>query len=560
MIRSLRYLFRSFVIVVLLSANIVAQDTYPYYKPKLQNSKDGDAQDFPLGVLSATGRLKNGEREITVTDVGVQGPGQLGGLQTGDVIVAIEGKAMLPYSKELDAGLMGPQTALAAALDDRCAQQEPLLKLTVSRAGKPQSLEIKLPPSARYAKTFPLDCEKTNSFRQAAYDWLIKNQNKDGTWPGHIGGDSCDYQASCVGVALLGAGNREYLPAIEKAVRFVRNGRIKGIDVANPTAGPKNWIAGAAAIFLAEYHLATGNTEVLPDLQKCCDLLAKRVAANGRMGHHAEITYGGGGLTIVNTHAHLAWALGEKCGSQIDVAAWGRSMGEISKAMTKNGAVGYSSGAVGDNDAPARTGGMASALVISGQHPDAALAMGRWLIDKNNRLSHAHTNCSMGLYLGTAGIKQANPRQLQRHLQNWLPYIELSRSASGAASYFGNKRNYGGDEYLGQAPLANATIALMLGSPESNLFMFGGKTKEWLTKPPAAVATSNPPQSNAAERPAEEAYRTWTSSDGQFSVVAAFVKLEDSQVHLKRKDNGKIITVPLTKLSFADQPFARPHP
>lgn len=63
------------------------------------------------------------------------------------------------------------------------------------------------------------------------------------------------------------------------------------------------------------------------------------------MGHHYEITYGGGGLTIVNTHAHLAWGLADKCGGRIDAAAWNRSLGEIAKAMTSNGAVGYSSGA-----------------------------------------------------------------------------------------------------------------------------------------------------------------------------------------------------------------------
>ena len=169
------------------------------------------------------------------------------------------------------------------------------------------------------------------------------------------------------------------------------------------------------------------------------------------MGHHYEITYGGSRLTIINVTLTSPgpWPPSAVVGS---ISRWNRSMGEIAKAMTDNGAVGYSSRAPGDDDAPARTGGMAAALVIGGQHLDTANAMGRWLILKNNRLTHAHTNCAMGLFFGTAGIKQANPRQLQQHLQNWLPYLELCRSAQGAASYFGSKRNFGGDEYLGLAP------------------------------------------------------------------------------------------------------------
>ena len=546
-----------------------AQPSYPYYASKLKNSKEGEVHDFPLGVLSATGRLRDRATAIEVVDVGANGPGQLGGLQTGDGIVAIDGKGMPPYSTDLDAGLMGPQAALASALDLGCSLTEPKLKLTVVRDGKQVLIDIPLPASPRYARTFPSQCPKATAYRKAAYQWLIDHQRSDGTWPGHIGGDSPDYQVSYVGLALLSAGDREYLPAIEKAVRFVRTHRITGIDLNNPNAGPKNWIAAAAAIFLAEYHLATEDESVLPDIQKCCDLLALRVASNGRMGHHSEISYGGGGLTIVNVHAHLAWALADKCGCRVDLAAWNRSLGEVIKAMTNNGAVGYSSAARGDNDAPARTGGMAAALAISGQRLDAAAAMGTWLIQKNNRMRHAHTNCSMGLFFGTAGIKQANTRQLPRHLQNWLPYLELCRTAQGAASYCGSKRNYGGDEYLGLSPLANATVALMLASPENTLFLFGGKTKGWLNKPTGDVAADSPPKSKAQTSNAKQnvetpdvaaEFRTWTSTDGQFQVVAKLIKLDGETVHLERQDDGRQIAVPLGKLSSEDRLFLRRVP
>ncbi len=50
--------------------------------------------------------------------------------------------------------------------------------------------------------------------------------------------------------------------------------------------------------------------------------------------------------------------------------------------------------------------------------------------------------------------------------------------------------------------------------------------------------------------------RTWTDSSEAFSVEAELVDFKDGKVSLK-KTNGKIITVPLEKLSTADQRFVR---
>jgi hypothetical protein len=123
-----RYLSVTTALVFIAGSSALGQSLYPYYAPKLQNSKDGQVHDFPLGVLSATGRLEPGATAIVVRDVGPDGPGQRGGLQVGDAIIAIQGKAMPPYSNELDAGLAGPQAVLASALDERCSQPDPKLK------------------------------------------------------------------------------------------------------------------------------------------------------------------------------------------------------------------------------------------------------------------------------------------------------------------------------------------------------------------------------------------------------------------------------------------------
>jgi hypothetical protein len=51
--------------------------------------------------------------------------------------------------------------------------------------------------------------------------------------------------------------------------------------------------------------------------------------------------------------------------------------------------------------------------------------------------------------------------------------------------------------------------------------------------------------------------RTWKDATGKFSIEAVFVRVVGKQVVLQRADNKKEITLPLAKLSFADQQYVR---
>ena len=49
--------------------------------------------------------------------------------------------------------------------------------------------------------------------------------------------------------------------------------------------------------------------------------------------------------------------------------------------------------------------------------------------------------------------------------------------------------------------------------------------------------------------------RTWSSSNGKFKVTGELIERAGTDVKIKRSDNGKVITVPVEKLSEADQQF-----
>ncbi len=459
-----------FILVAGLFSPLAADAGFPLYHPKLENSKKGEHHDFPLGVLSATGRLVDGESEILIMDTGRDGPAEKAGLQVGDRIVLAGSQKPEPFSKVTGTGLAGPQTALALALDAASAATPPDLHLRVRRGEKQHSFTVRLPGRRL----------KPSELLDAIAMHLLSTQQKNGRWQPGVGGDADVYMSAFCALSLLAADDRKYLPAIKAAIGFINEKSTSSIDLKDPRGGPKNWQAASSAILLAEYQLATGDSAYAKELGLNCDLMAARVTENGRMGHHFDIPYRGGGLVIINVQAHLAWALAEKCGYKVDQGAWDRSYKEVQASVDGNtGALGYSSRAPRSPDISARTGAMASALVVAGREGEMARRLATALLEHHGRMRHAHAMSSIGLIYGFAGLKGAHPKGHEEVMRKWRPFLELSRNAAGSVSYFGGKRNIGGDQYLGLAPIGNAMVALMIASEEGKLHMHGGTRKDW---------------------------------------------------------------------------------
>lgn len=69
-------------------------------------------------------------------------------------------------------------------------------------------------------------------------------------------------------------------------------------------------------------------------------------------------------------------------------------------------------------------------------------------------------------------------------------------------------------------------------------------------------------EAEAARREAEAArkeaeYRTWTDATGQFKVVARLVDFADGKAILERKNDGRTVSIPASKLSKEDQAMIR---
>jgi hypothetical protein len=78
-----------------------------------------------------------------------------------------------------------------------------------------------------------------------------------------------------------------------------------------------------------------------------------------------------------------------------------------------------------------------------------------------------------------------------------------------------------------------------------------------LAKKPRAAAskTSSSTESKPAKQTTTSEFRTWTSTDGKFTIEAKLLSVTGDSVELQRKDNGMKIQVPRAKLSAADQEY-----
>ena len=208
-----------FIGLILVAGSLQAQTLY---RPKLVNNKNQQLHDFPMGVLSATGRLSDGDRAILVMDVGKDGAAAGAGLNVGDRIISIAGKQPGPFSMKTDAGLRGPQEALAIALQDACATRPHQLQLVVDREGTRVALQATVPASIPFAQSFPRNCKKSQGYLAGIAKHLVAIQRKDGSWQPGVGGDADVYMSAFCALAVLANGEPEHRPTIERAIGFIQ--------------------------------------------------------------------------------------------------------------------------------------------------------------------------------------------------------------------------------------------------------------------------------------------------------------------------------------------------
>jgi HEAT repeat protein len=221
--------------------------------------------DWTLGPTGARGWIytANGHsraaRQILVTAVAAGSPAEKA-LAVGDVILGVEGKNFSDDARVVFA------KAIAAAESGKGA-----LHLTRWREGKAEAVVVQLALLGSYSATAPYDCAKSKRILELGIASLAKRMGE-----GNYGKGMHGISRAMNALGLLASGNKEHAVLLKREAQWAADFK---------DSGYLSWSYGFVMSFLAEYIMATGDTSVLPGLERLALETARGQSAVGTWGH-----------------------------------------------------------------------------------------------------------------------------------------------------------------------------------------------------------------------------------------------------------------------------------
>ena len=216
-------------------------------------------------------------RQIQVTKVDAGSPAA-GKLAVGDVILGADGTGAVPAAFATDS-----RRAFAKAIADAEARNPATLRLRRWRAGTTTTVNLTLQTLGAYSATAPYNCPKSAAILERGLDYVMANQNDD--------------YAQLDTLALLAANNgsasaknvaRQARAATQALSLIPTPEEMAGMlspDEILRDGGKAPWRLGHQLIVLSEYHLATGDSRVLPAIEAIVSAISKGQSMFGTYGH-----------------------------------------------------------------------------------------------------------------------------------------------------------------------------------------------------------------------------------------------------------------------------------
>jgi len=232
---------------------------------KGESIPEGATHDWTLGATGARGwiyskRLETTEaRQIAITKVAKKSPAD-GVLEVGDVILGIGGK---PFASD-------PRVEFGRALTAAEAETGNLT-LTRWRDGKTEETVVKIPVLGNYSPTAPHDCPKSKRILEEGCKALAKRMEESDYARGQN-----PITRSLNALALLASGEKKYLPLVRREARWAADYSADAFQT---------WYYAYVIMLLSEYHLATGDSVVLPGMKRLALEASKGQSIVGSWGH-----------------------------------------------------------------------------------------------------------------------------------------------------------------------------------------------------------------------------------------------------------------------------------
>ena len=217
--------------------------------------------------------LTTESRQIKVTTIEVGSPAA-GALLANDVILGASGTTAAPLAFTSDA-----RKSLGLAIGEaEKSENAGVLKLLVWRSGTTQTVQLTLPVMGAYSATAPVGCPKSAAIITKACTLLASHSINSGYTEGN----------AVIGLALLACVSPPdpyYATVQSKVQTYARTVASKNLNLTIPVNQMVAWPWGYNNVFLSEYYLATGDSQVLSAIRELTVTCATGQSLFGTYGH-----------------------------------------------------------------------------------------------------------------------------------------------------------------------------------------------------------------------------------------------------------------------------------
>ena len=379
----------------------------------------GNSHDWTLGPTGARGWIHSAKgrsvdaRQILVTEVAKGSPAD-GVLQKDDVILGVDGQAFGD-----DARIQFAR-AVTAAEEEAAGGRLSLLRW---RAGKTETVELRLKVMGRYSETAPFDCPKSARVFDLACEAIAKAGLKQSSIANDLNA-----------LALLAGGKPEYRPLLAEYAAKVARVEPKGY----PT-----WRYGYAGIFLAEYVLATGDRSVSDGLRRIARETAVGQSRVGTWGHNFARPTGGlngyGAMNLPGLGLTIAMVLAREAGVKDPVVdrAIERSAAFLRYYVHK-GAPPYGDHEPWPGHEDNGKSAMAAVLFDLLGDREAAEFFAKMSAAGYEERERGHTGCYFNYTWALLGTARCGPVATGAYFREQSWYYDLARKWDGSVAYQGS--------------------------------------------------------------------------------------------------------------------------
>ncbi len=378
--------------------------------------KHDDSHDWPLGPTGMRGWIYGAKcqttdsRQILVTAVAKDSPAD-GKMMVGDVILGVGGKMFSD-----DARIQFVR-AIAKAEEKKGGGD---LRLTRWRAGKTETVDLKIQVVGTYSATAPYDCPKSKKIFEQGCEAIAKKGFSHATIPNHMNA-----------LALLASGNPKYLPLLAEYAK----------KVAAHNAGP--WEYGYANMFLAEYVMATGDQSVFEGMKRIAVVTANGASGVGTWGHNFSLPNGNlagyGCMNLPGLSLTISLVLASEAGVKDPVVD--RVIAKSSSYLrwyVNKGAIPY-----GDHmpfDAHEDGGKCSAAAVLFDLLGDreAAEYFAKMAAAAYGERERGHTGNYFNITWALPGVIRCGPLTSGAYMKEQSWYYDLARGWDGGVTYAGS--------------------------------------------------------------------------------------------------------------------------